>query len=100
MINAIVIEDATNLAINILEAKSITETTNTIRNRILAWYNNSDICDAETLAVCAILGDYNSTLSYDDILTEKNTHFPSFNPYDGYEYAIWEIEEAQYDMFL
>lgn len=89
------VEDAVKLVSNILEANHITETNETIRNRVYGWYCNSDCADYETLAACALNGDYYPEATYIDMLRAKEYWFPQAL-HD--ETGIWDIEMAQQDM--
>lgn len=88
------VENAVNLVVEVLESSHSTFDTNSIRNRVYSWYSNSDVADPQILAACALMGcDYYPGATYTEMLHARDLWFPQ----DG-EYAIWEIEAAQYDM--
>jgi len=90
------VEKAVKLASDIFEANHIVCDNESIRNRVLSWYNHSDIADSEILAACALNGkDWFPGATYEDMLAAKEWWFPQ-NPYD--EISIWEIEAAQHDV--
>ncbi len=90
-----VVEMAVKLVVDNLEANRIMSDTNSIRNRVLSWYNHSDIVDAEMLAACTLNGkDWFSGATYQYMIDAKNWWFPQ-DPYN--EICIWEIEAAQHD---
>ena len=89
------VENAVKLVSDVLEANHITETDETIRNRVYGWYCNSDCADYETLAACALNGDYYPEATYIDMLKAKEYWFPQML-HD--ETGIWDIEMAQQDM--
>lgn len=95
MIMYATVEAAVNLVIENLEVNHIASDTESIRNRVLSWYNHSDVTDPEILAACALMGkDWFPEATYQDMLDAKHWWFPQ-NPYE--EISIWEIEAAQYD---
>jgi len=90
------VEAAVLLVVENFEVNQIVCDTNCIRNRILTWYEHSDVTDPEVLAACALEGkDWYPDATYEDMLNAKEWWFPK-NPYD--EISIWEIEEAQNDI--
>jgi hypothetical protein len=90
-----VVEMAVKLVVDNLEANGIMSDTNSIRNRVLSWYNHSDIVDAEILAGCALMGrDWFPGATYQYMIDAKKWWFPQ-DPYN--EISIWEIEAAQHD---
>lgn len=85
MTNMNLIEQAVQLAVNYFEANQISVNSNSIRHRVLEWYNYSDIADAETLAAAAIESEYDCGADYDTILEWKDYYFPEFPiEYQGY----------------
>lgn len=89
------VENAVKLVSDILEANHITETTDSIRSKVYSWYNNSDICDPETLAGCALNGYYYPEATYKDMLAAKDYWFPQ----DPHECAsVWDIELSMRDI--
>ena len=46
-----------------------------ILKRIENWYNHTEITDPSTLAACAIYGDYDPSLKYNDIRAIKQLIF-------------------------
>ena len=76
MTNMNLIEQAVQLAVNYFEANQISVNSNSIRHRVLEWYNYSDIADAETLAAAAIESEYDCGADYDTILEWKDYYFP------------------------
>lgn len=102
MTNVRLIDAAVNLVGTILDNLHITENNASIRNRVLSWYNNTDVTDPELLAAAAMLGDYSIEYTYTDMLKARDYWFPNFyqDYVEYFEYGIHEIEAAQYDMFL
>lgn len=95
MITYATVEAAVNLVVENFEANHIISDTNSIRNRILSWYNHSDVTDPEILAACALMGyDWFPEVTYQDMLNARDWWFPQ-NPYE--DISIWEIEAAQHD---
>ena len=91
------VETAVKMAVDLLEANHIMNDTDSIYRRVMTWYEHTDIADPEILAACALTGkDWFPGATYDMMLEAKEEWFPH-NPYD--EYAIWEIEDAQHDMW-
>lgn len=89
------VEAAVALVIENLEANRISCNTECIRNRVLSWYNHSDIVDVEMLAGCTLMGrDWFPDATYQYMIDAKNWWFPQ-DPYN--EISIWEIEAAQRD---
>ena len=93
--NNSLINEAIKLVENYFEANHISMNSNTIRTRVEDWYCNSDIADAEILAVAAIESDY-EPMDYDEILAKRDYYFPE-NPVDVHNIHIREIEMAQMD---
>ena len=91
------VETAVKMAVDLLEANHIANDTDSIYRRVITWYEHTDVADPEILAACALTGrDWFSGATYDMMLEAKEEWFPH-NPYD--EIAIWEIEDAQLDMW-
>lgn len=76
MVNVNLIEEAIKLASEYYEANRLTVDTKSIVRRVLDWYNNSDIADAEILAAAAIESEYECGADYDTILEWKDYYFP------------------------
>lgn len=87
MTNMRLINDAVKLVVDLFEAEGITESTITIRTRVIEWYNKTEIIDAEMLAAAAITGSYQFGTSWNDLLSWKEFYFPS-NPIE--EINQWE----------
>ena len=96
MTNYNLINAAVTLVNEYNEAENIFEATTIIQERVLSWYNNTDITDSEMLAAAAILiGSYTPT-EYSEVMKAKEFLFPS--PLDvDYYISISEIEMAQMD---
>ena len=91
------VETAVKMAVNLLEVNHIANDTDSIYRRVMTWYEHTDVADPEILAACALTGkDWFPGATYDMMLEAKAEWFPH-NPYD--EIAIWEIEDAQFDMW-
>ena len=91
-------EKAIELAIYHFEINGISVDTGSICHRIYGWYNNTDVTDSEMLAACAIEGiDWSPNATYQLMIEAKDRWFPQ-EPF--YNIPIWDIETAQYDMFL
>lgn len=85
MININLIEQAVQLAIEHFEMKGLTMNTSIIKQRVLNWYNHSDIADTEMLAAAAIVDDYDLSYTYEDIISWKEFYFPEIPiEYQGY----------------
>lgn len=108
MMNERLIEDAVQTVISYYEAEGIYEQTQTIRDRAISWYNNTEIVDKETLAAVVMYGKY-EPLTINQIYAIKEFFFPTefddhgyyYEDYDEYysddEISIWEIEESYHD---
>ena len=48
----------------------------TIYRRVYGWYANTDVVDADTLAACALFGDYYDGVTYYDMLDMRDWWFP------------------------
>ena len=96
MVNMNLINEAVKLAAQLFEQENIAIHNDTIKNRIIDWYNHTDITDVEELAVAAWLGDYNGSITYDSILEVKDLMFPT-QPLEMQYFHIGEIEEAMND---
>ena len=91
------VENAVDLVVYSLESRYMTFNTNAIRNQIYKWYNNTDVADPEVLAALVLEGlDWNPLVTYSQMLSIKEQWFPAIPD----DYAIWEIEAAQYDRFF
>ena len=65
------VEKAVELASRTLEAAGFEVSSDTIRNRVLSWYNHTDVADPKVLAACSIEGYFDSDYTYDDMLKAK-----------------------------
>lgn len=72
MTNWTLINEVVNYVIYIYECEGIAETTESIRNRTIEWYQNSDIADFKTLSAAVYIGRYNRKISYGEILFVRN----------------------------
>lgn len=96
MVNMNLIKEAVDIAAKLFEQENIAMNNDAIENRIVGWYNHTDITDAYELAVAAWLGDYNGKMNYEDVLEVKELMFPT-EPLEIHNYHIGEIEEAMKD---
>lgn len=91
------VERAVELAVNVCEKSGIVCDTNSIRNRVTSWYENSDVTDPEILAACALSGiSWSNGATYFDMIRMKNDWFPQSYEED---IAAWEIAEANRDAY-
>jgi len=91
------VEAAVELVVKNLEANRKVYDTDSIRAKVYAWYENTDVTDSEILAACVLEGkDWSVKTSYQEMLDLKEWWFPHISCND---IAIWEIEEAQRDAF-
>lgn len=97
MTNCSLIEQAVKLASEYYEANGLTVDNKSIRNRVMDWYNHSDIATAEILAAAAIESEYDCGADYDTILEWKDYYFPKAPvEYAGYV-GMNELKEAADD---
>jgi hypothetical protein len=68
MVNNKLLQSAEALVIMHLESCNIPVETKAVRNRLLNWYNYTDIADPDLLAAAAIMNDYDCRYTYEDIL--------------------------------
>ena len=80
------------------ECEGIMETSASIRERAIEWYNHSDITDVEILSAAVYLGNYNPNITYNKILIIRNMLFPQM-PIEFCNFHMGEIEEALNDEF-
>lgn len=74
MLNWRLINEAIRLVVEYFESEGIMETTSTIEQRAIWWYNYSEIVDAEMLAAVVITDD--RTMNWEDMVAEKEFYFP------------------------
>lgn len=97
MTNMNLIEQAVKLVVDYFEANHISVNSESIRHRVLDWYNHSDIADAEILAAAAIESEYECGADYDTILAWKEFYFPETPiEYQGYV-STQEIKDYIYE---
>lgn len=86
-----------NLA-EIYEAEHIMVTRATLEKRVVNWYNHTDITDEKMLIAAAWLGDYNPSITYEEIEDARNALFLEvYFPLELTEFHIGEIEAAMRD---
>lgn len=93
------VERAVDLVVNYYEARGIVCDTDSIRDRVLSWYNHSDVADAEILAGAALTGYWLSNASYDDMLLARNVFFSDELPayFDNDNISVEEMKMADED---
>lgn len=97
MMNMRLIENAVRLVVELFECEGIYESTVTITERAINWYNHTEITDEEMLAAVTISGRYDSSLSWKELERIKEFYFPSC-PIEMDHFHIGEIEMAQNDI--
>jgi hypothetical protein len=96
MMNLKLIEDAVSMVVEYFEYEHICENSDSIRKRVIDWYNNTDIADARTLAATAMSGSYVKGITWNEIMKIEDFFYPE-NPYDNF--YIGDIEASYYDCF-
>jgi hypothetical protein len=82
MINYSLIEQATKLVQDFYEAEGIYESSKITREKILDWYEHTDIKDAQTLAAASISGYYRMGTISKELEDLKEFYFPSTPVYE------------------
>lgn len=98
------VEKAVDLVVNYYETRGIVCDTDSIRDRVLSWYNHSDVADAEILAGAALTGYWFSNATYDDMLLARNVflsdelpmHFDNDNIYISVEEMKMADEDSRW----
>jgi hypothetical protein len=86
------VEDAVTLVSDILEANYKVADNHSIRQRVLTWYEHTDIADPQMLAACALTGrDWFPAARYKWMLAAKEEWFPQV-PLDCCENSISVLE--------
>lgn len=101
MLNEKLITDAVKIVIEYFEAEHIQESTATIRERAVDWYNHTDITEPYLLAAVTMSGPFDKNITYLEIENIKEFYFPTediFNLTNNY-FSIEEIEMSLFDMF-
>lgn len=93
MTNWKLIDAAVQLVVEFNEFSGRVETTENIRNRVLDWYNNTDVTDVEMIAAAALHGSYSPSISYKDLTAAKEYYFPS----EPNKYSVGDFEKSYRD---
>lgn len=99
MTNWKLIDNVVDCLTAIYEAEHIMETRKTLQERVIEWYNHTDITDEQMLIAAAWLGTYDPSIKYKEIEDARDAlfleiYFPAFDSMNIY---IGEIEEALND---
>lgn len=108
MLNKKLIAEALEIISSYYEDSGIAVNTQLYRDRLIDWYNHSDITDAETLAAVAMETEYDATLKWNDIEHIWNYYFGypddiiadylATSGYDDNNINVEELKLAQEDV--
>lgn len=93
MMNLMLINETVRLIVEYNDFENIYETNENIRNRVIDWYNHTEITNSEMLAAVALHGPYDPDLRYSDFVAMREFYFPS-EPIHTNNFHIHEIEMA------
>lgn len=100
MRNERLIDEARKLCFEYMENNNIDamQWSQTINKRLVDWYDNTEITDAEKLAAVALHCDFEPGHNWKWVQVIKEEYFPTM-PIEVGEIHISEIEEALFDRF-
>lgn len=75
MINWTLINQTVELINRTEEAEGITEQDSLIQDKVLDWYNHTDITDVDVLAAAALHGYYDPDITYSQLVQEVEELF-------------------------
>lgn len=98
MTNWKLIDNVVDCLTAIYEAEHIMETRKTLQERVIEWYNHTDITDEQMLIAAAWLGAYDPSIKYKEIEDARDALFLEvYFPFECEEIHIGEIEAAMKD---
>lgn len=98
MTNWKLIDNVVDCLTAIYEAEHIMETRKSLQERVIEWYNHTDITDEQMLIAAAWLGTYDPSIKYEEIEDARDALFLEvYIPLEYTEIHIREIEAAMND---